>query len=385
MQKKSSLSTVIPSGIVSLIALLIVTFSESLIFLIVAFCLVTSEFYFSYLKKEILAATTNDNEALRLVIFDLENELQKLKGSVNSFESIGKDCLPILSHQIGNCIEISTNEMNELAERFVGMVNDINNIVNERDDVDALSSEQIKDRLDTVSQTLTQLLDVRVKSQEQIFELSSFTESLENMARDVGGIASQTNLLSLNAAIEAARAGESGRGFAVVADEVRSLANRSGQIAANIITTVSNVNAQFNHIKDRFSVDSDNGNELTITANENIETVIAQYNETKAARDNHAQNLKELSSGVRKKIEDTLVSLQFQDRVSQILGHVKGNLSQLTEDIPNHENLNIQNFLEQMSTNYTTTSEREFHHKFSNEVAYDIDEETSNDGEVVFF
>jgi hypothetical protein len=97
MQKKSSLSTVIPSGIVSLIALLIVTFSESLIFLIVAFCLVTSEFYFSYLKKEILAATTNDNEALRLVIFDLENELQKLKGSVNSFESIGKDCLPILS------------------------------------------------------------------------------------------------------------------------------------------------------------------------------------------------------------------------------------------------------------------------------------------------
>ena len=348
MQKKSSLSTVIPSGIVSLIALLIVTFSESLIFLIVAFCLVTSEFYFSYLKKEILAATTNDNEALRLVIFDLENELQKLKGSVNSFESIGKDCLPILSHQIGNCIEISTNEMNELAERFVGMVNDINNIVNERDDVDALSSEQIKDRLDTVSQTLTQLLDVRVKSQEQIFELSSFTESLENMARDVGGIASQTNLLSLNAAIEAARAGESGRGFAVVADEVRSLANRSGQIAANIITTVSNVNAQFNHIKDRFSVDSDNGNELTITANESIETVIAQYNETKAARDNHAQNLKELSSGVRKKLEDTLVSLQFKDRVSQILGHVKWNLSQLTEDLPNPETLNMKHFLDQI-------------------------------------
>jgi methyl-accepting chemotaxis protein len=385
MQKKSSLRTSIPSGVVSLIALLIVTFSESLIFLLVAFSLVTSEFYFSYLKKKILAATSNDNEALRLVISDLENELQKLKGSINSFESIGKDCLPILSHQIGNCIEISTTEMNELAERFDGMVNDINNIVNESDDVDALSSEQIKDRLDTVSQTLTQLLDVRVKSQEQIFELSSFTESLENMARDVGGIASQTNLLSLNAAIEAARAGESGRGFAVVADEVRSLANRSGQIAANIITTVSNVNAQFNHIKDTFSVDSDNGNELTIIANENIETVITQYNETKAARDNHAQNLKELSSGVRKKIEDTLVSLQFQDRVSQILGHVKGNLSQLTEDIPNHENLNIQNFLEQMSVNYTTTSEREFHHKFSNEVAYDIDEETSNDGEVVFF
>ena len=385
MRKISGLSAVLPSGIVSLIALTIIAFNDSLIVLAVAFSLVIVELYFGYLKKNMLAATSKDNEALRLVISELEKDLQTLKVSINSFESMGKDCLPILSHQIGNCIEISTHEMNELAERFVGMVNDLNNIVSKRDDVDALSSSQIQDRLDTVSQTLTHLLDVRVKSQEQIFELASFTESLENMARDVGGIASQTNLLSLNAAIEAARAGERGRGFAVVADEVRSLANRSGQIAANIITTVSDVNAQFNHIKESFSIDSDSGNKLTITANENIKAVIAQYNETKAARDNHAKNLEELSSGVRKKIEDTLVSLQFQDRVSQILGHVKGNLSQLSEDIPNHEHLNIQSFLEQMSANYTTTSEREFHHKFSHEVAYDIDEETSNDSEVVFF
>ena len=50
-----------------------------------------------------------------------------------------------------------------------------------------------------------------------------------------------------------------------------------------------------------------------------------------------------------------------------------------------NKKLSYFHFLEQMSANYTTTSEREFHHKFSNEVAYDIDEETSNDGEVVFF
>jgi len=168
---------------------------------------------------------------------------------------------------------------------------------------------------------------------QQMRELSGMTSQLESMARGVGEIAKQTNLLALNAAIEAARAGEAGRGFAVVADEVRKLSSLSGDTGRKIAETVAIVNHSISTTLDTSQQYAEQELKLLSNSGRHIGDVVARFRDAADVLVANSNTLTREGEHIGQEIGEVLVALQFQDRVGQVLDHVRTDLRRLEERV----------------------------------------------------
>jgi len=311
----------------------------------------------------------------------VQGELLEQEASDAELEQLCLQVLPIWVKQVETgraqteeAIVALTSRFADLSQRLQASV-DLSTTVTANEDengqgmVGLLSSSH--ETLGEIGSALRSAVQTMVTMKEQIVTLSHFTEELKSMAADVSRIAAQTNLLAVNAAIEAARAGEAGRGFAVVAAEVRKLSSMSAETATQITSKVDTFNASIASVLTR--TDEDARQEATVAENaeRTISRVLDGFEAATRNITNSGDILRTESENIRVEIDNVLVSLQFQDRVSQILSHVTQDLQRLHNHLQQRRTLlvsgetapelNSQAWLAHLNSTYTTMEQRTNH------------------------
>lgn len=325
------------------------------------------------------------------------NQVNSLNNIVNNYQQLILDVLPqwqrqtdLAKYQLEKSITSLVTKFSNIYERLQNSIAASNTTAQGMSGESGLGSviSFADSELGNIVRTLHQAMQQRDELLSEIVELSKITSELSSMGTDVAGIASQTNLLALNAAIEAARAGEQGRGFAVVADEVRTLSTRSGDTGARISHRIEQANSALQKTLERTTAYAQEDDQRLHQSETSIQQVLSKFQKTGAEILNSSQLLEHESSQVQADIGEVLVNLQFQDRVSQILSHVIDNIEKLTTCIHEQKKclaegkelppININEWMELLTKTYTTIEQVEIHQGKNNSKA-------PNDSEVTFF
>ncbi|MGL6004002.1 methyl-accepting chemotaxis protein [Aeromonas sobria] len=305
-----------------------------------------------------------------------------LARSIVGLEQVCEKALPIWSQQIENSRQQTEAAMIDLTQRFSGLANKLEEAVNASHlaagELGDANSRGMAGVLSESQQQLNEVVAILHSAQAnrdamlaEIKSLTTYTIELNTMAMDVAKIASQTNLLALNAAIEAARAGEAGRGFAVVADEVRNLSRLSSETAQKMTEKVDTINTAIGRAFQIAENAAARDHASALNSEQTIEQVLTRFRHATDSLAESASLLQNESTEIHLEISNVIVSLQFQDRVSQILSHVRQNMESLSSYLVTSEQnsqagapiqIDANRWLAEMALSYATDEQRNIHH-----------------------
>jgi len=273
--------------------------------------------------------------------------------------------LPVWAGQIESARQITDVSIQDLSQRFYGLSQRIQSTVtvSAKDEQDggllALLSESQK-QLSEITQLLQTSMQQKQVLVNAIVELKSSAKELKDMAEVVSLIARETNMVAINAAIEAAHVGEKGRGFAVVADSVRRLSANAAKTGKQISERVHSVTNAINSTALLSKEFEEKDSALVLHTEQTIAQVVGKFGNAAKHIMESSEHLRSEGQYVSGEISNVLVSLQFQDRVTQMLSHVQNDLKKLNKTINSGESLvDGEVWLGELADTYTMQEEHE--------------------------
>lgn len=313
-------------------------------------------------------------DALRATIQNLQINVAEFNNAAseqNELNRLADTWVPTLNNQLTTANSQMEMGIVNLAEAFSEIHSKLNDTVsvasNAADVLGNASSgtglaEQVAESLNGMLHNIRNSFDEKAIIMKEVKGFISSTDELAKMAASVENLAARTNLLALNAAIEAARAGEEGRGFSIVADEVRKLSMLSAETGVKIRERVQLIATAAKRAGDGAARMESSDEKVLSQASETLHGVVEQFEQVTVPLHHASEQIISNTNQVSSSLNNAVVHFQFQDRVSQILGHVQDSLNQMKGQLSTGlQDLNVAALMHELERKYTMAEERVNH------------------------
>ena len=276
--------------------------------------------YVSEISVEVKAIAQGDLTRNGDDITDFLGDFSELKTSLlyilKRFNSTLTEISNLAEQVSSNASEVenASKSLADGATEQAGVIEELNATIDTVVDMAEDTAKETQNASARVKASANKANEEKEKMNELLTEMEHITEiskEIGNIITDIEDIASQTNLLSLNASIEAARAGEAGKGFAVVADQIGKLAADSAKSAVNTRDLI-----------DKTLVEIEKGNTITRTTADAFNQIITDM-----------ESFAELAENTMEKANSQAESLeQIGQGIEQLSGVVQGNAASSEEN-----------------------------------------------------